>query len=174
MERLKAFWLSRNALIVSNIVFLILVIITSIICMQSKSLIDFFEHSVAYLVCTIVDAFKNLVYTPILFYYGWKLKSRILDFTSRPDFHQERTDDNSTIIILEQAIMRLLAVVSICISSTILRCCMLTFKVLFVQLGDQVPPVPWVEPYGIYTKSDMVILYNLFNLMFRDIMVVFE
>jgi hypothetical protein len=152
ISRLETVLLTRNSLYATNLLFAILIVITSVFCLLSSSLFSFFRDNIMYKIYTYFDVLKNLIYSFALLYFGCKLRKRITGFSKQMNLTNQAptttamiggggggSDANynfsESLILqrLEFAVRKLILVMSICIVSFTLRSIMLILKLLVVE-----------------------------------------
>lgn len=156
---------NRNSLLTVNLSFEVLAIITSVYCLMSSNLEDFFHESICYQVFTYVDACKNLVFATSLMHYSLRLRKRLDMMMGDITLESENIHSrcavelyNLQLIHLQRSQLKLFRVMVLCLFSFTLRFGMLILKAVFVENNQENPTASWLPPYGIlwWTLSDFI------------------
>lgn len=117
-----------QGLIVVNIVFGIVDILGIIACSRATSLKAFF-YSYQFQIFTLVEAFKNVVYSSLLAFYGLKLVRRFWHYSSIERISPSSFDNS----IFMEAVIRLTVVLIVSTICFLLRVCMLGTKIIALE-----------------------------------------
>jgi hypothetical protein len=133
-SKIETVLLTKHSLYLTNAIFLIFIIVTSVYCALSSSLFEFFRDDTMFQIYTCFDVSKNLVYSVALLFFGCKLRKRIKGFSNQFTIHQDSSFQEKLILNrLEFAVRKLIIVMSICIIAFLLRSIMLILKLLVVE-----------------------------------------
>lgn len=150
MDHLSVKLYGTKELLIANIFFAVLDIISISLCMASPSLQEFF-NSPGFLFITLVEALKNLAYSSFIWYYGLRLVMPLWEFSRQERINAQedyslglskfiwRTltgDSNENVFTI--VVMRLTAVLTAAAFCFLLRICMLLAKIIVLHSSAQI------------------------------------
>lgn len=140
--------IDKTALVIVNLMFALITIITSVSCAVYGNLDSFFHRSIIYAVFTLCDVSKNLIVASAFMFYGCRLKRRINVFYESFGISTVASSPDEMILLdkLKKVVRRLLTVMTVCLVSFLVRTAMLILKVVSVE-EDNIQ-LSWIPTYG--------------------------
>lgn len=142
----------KYTLVVINLLFLVLCIITAVYCILSISLLQFLRDSVLYIICTTCDCLYNFLYAAGLLYYGGILRLKLLallkDFPSQHTL-EPNSRDYLMLRMLTLSLHKLIGLMVICVFCFLLRVFLLCIILAFLDRPNSSNPFhSWLPTHG--------------------------
>lgn len=165
--------IDKTALVVVNLAFALITLITSISCALFRHLDEFFHESTMFAVFTLCDVIKNLIVASAFMFYGCRLKQRINIFYESFGITTVASspDELGLLDKLKKVVRRLLTVMTVCLISFLVRTAMLIFKAVSVE-EDNIH-LSWLPTFGKLPScsclSVVLCMNTLFNQLHRSL-----